>query len=324
MPSLLVIGGSGFFGKSILSAYVRGRLDNFGINRIKVISRTATRLKIDHPELIINDQIELYDLDINTCLDLPEADIVIYAVGEIDFSKKNYIDEKEINSKKSPITRILKTIQAKNKKSIVLYVSSGAVYGMLPSNIEKVCENYDGTSSILKLSMGKYIYAKEKLNEELIIKKFGEKGLKVTIARCFSFIGEYLPRKQGYAIGNFIEDGINGREIVVKADHYVYRSYMHADDLVDWLITMALNANNKCPIYNVGSNEKVEVRELAGKIGKLFKQKIISSTLKDKVVDNYVPDISLAEKKLGLSIKIYLDEAIGITAKSILKNKNLK
>ena len=61
-----------------------------------------------------------------------------------------------------------------------------------------------------------------------------------------------------------------GKDIDVKADRMVYRSYMHSDDLVEWLFTLAVNSNPSCPIYNVGSDKAIEIRNLATIISKIY------------------------------------------------------
>jgi len=38
MPTLLVIGGTGFFGKSILDSFKRGALEKWGIDRVIAMS----------------------------------------------------------------------------------------------------------------------------------------------------------------------------------------------------------------------------------------------------------------------------------------------
>ena len=74
------------------------------------------------------------------------------------------------------------------------------------------------------------------------------------------FVGRYLPKDQNFAIGNFIADGIKGNEINVKTNRIVSRSYMYADDLVKWLLTIADNSKPTCPIYNVASDKEIEIR----------------------------------------------------------------
>ena len=54
MTSLLVIDGSGFFGKSILDAFSRGLLAPWEVERVPVMARNATRLR--DSELLLDAQ----------------------------------------------------------------------------------------------------------------------------------------------------------------------------------------------------------------------------------------------------------------------------
>jgi len=153
-------------------------------------------------------------------------------------------------------------------------------------------------------------YAYAKRDAESAIQKLGQAGLNVSIARCFSFIGKYLPRDQHFAIGNFIADGLAGKDINVKADRKVYRSYMYADDLVKWLMTLAENANAQCPVYNVASDEEVEIRELADIVSNIFNVRIKSSENITKHVDRYIPSTEKAKKVLSLQVNYDLSQAI--------------
>lgn len=147
--------------------------------------------------------------------------------------------------------------------------------------------------------------------------RIGKKNLKVAIARCFAFVGPWLPRNQHFAIGNFIEDGLLGLPINVKATSQVYRSYMHADDLVIWLMTICDHANFSCPIYNVGSDQAVEVGALAKIIADKFSVKVNRSSLVSKSIDQYIPSIEKARDELGLYLTINLNSAIDKTIDSI-------
>jgi dTDP-glucose 4,6-dehydratase len=107
-------------------------------------------------------------------------------------------------------------------------------------------------------------------------------------------VGPYLPRDQHFAIGNFIRDGLLDKIIEVKAHHAVYRSYMHSDDLVRWLMTIASNATPNCPIWNVGSNEAILMGDLAKKIAGYFGVDALVPPFSDEKVDRYVPSIKKA------------------------------
>ena len=67
MARLLVIGGSGFFGKSILDSYQRGLLKPFGIDAVSVLARNAQILKSQTPELL-DQTVSLVNADISLSL----------------------------------------------------------------------------------------------------------------------------------------------------------------------------------------------------------------------------------------------------------------
>ena len=64
MATLLIIGGSGFFGKSFLDGYKRGILEKWDITQIKILARRASDLENTNPELM-DKTIKLINLDIS-------------------------------------------------------------------------------------------------------------------------------------------------------------------------------------------------------------------------------------------------------------------
>jgi len=295
---LLIVGGSGFFGKSILDAFQRGLLKQWSIEKIIVVSRNANKLTSTNPELI-NDNVELLDVDITSVDVLPFADYVIHAAASSDASK--YTSQSDIE-KKNIIQGTLNYCRLAtrfHKDSMIVFTSSGAVYGYQPEYVKYLTEDM-AFGDIENLDEVKKSYAYAKRDSEFSMQELGRVGLNVSIARCFSFIGKYLPKDQHFAIGNFIADGIAGRDINIKADRKVYRSYMYADDLVRWLMTLAENANPKCPIYNVASDEEVEIKELADIVANIFNVRIKSSENSTKHIDRYIPSVKKADNELGL------------------------
>ena len=287
MKNLTIIGGSGFIGKSFIDCFIRGNLKKFNINRINIISRNPKRI---YKEINRNlNGVKILKGDISKLKKLPKSKLIIYASEPANI--KNY-SKKIVSRYKKGIENFYHlTKRSKNLK--ILYVSSGSVYGK-------------------NTNEGKYRYYNDvKKYSESVIKKLSKLGIKTSIARCFSFVGPHLPLKSNYAIGNFISDGLTKKKININAKKKVYRSYLFSDDLVNWLIKININSNTLCPIYNVGSDKKIEIKALAKIIGGLFSKKIkIKNKIDSKKIDIYVPNINKIKRKLNVKITYNLKEAI--------------
>jgi nucleoside-diphosphate-sugar epimerase len=94
---------------------------------------------------------------------------------------------------------------------------------------------------------------------------------------------------------------------------------MHADDLAEWLMTIAINAKPDCPIYNVGSDDAISVRDLAILVAQEFSVKTNLPVITEGKIDRYVPSICKAKNNLGLQIKIDLPSAIRLTVNDLIK-----
>ena len=287
--SLLIIGGTGFFGKSIMHSFQRGLLSQFGIERIIVGARNIESFQDKFPELI-DHRIELVKMDVSTVTELPHADVVIHAATSTDATdyKTNSNGEK-INIEQSTLN-YFKLAQRYHRTSQIVYCSSGAVYGQQPDDLEKTDEDFQ-LQDVSNLIEYKRDYALAKRNAEKEIIKLGSLGLNVSIARCFAFHGKYLPRDQHFAYGNFIGAAERSEAIEVKANHRVVRSYMHADDLVDSLMKIALKSSPQCPIFNVGSDKAIEIRDLANQIGQQYNVPVNIAPITSDKIDRYVPNI---------------------------------
>ena len=308
MTTLLIIGGTGFFGKSILDCYKRGLLHPWDVNRVIVMSRNSDNFKFNYPELMSNG-VELLNGDITTINSLPDADYVIHAAASTDASL--YLSHKK-KEKKNIIRGTLNYCQLAtefHKNSKIVFCSSGAVYGYQPEQVKHLTEDMS-FGNIERLDEVKKSYAYAKRDAEIAIQELDQVGLNVSIARCFSFVGKYLPKDQHFAIGNFIADGVAGRDIKVKATKKVYRSYMYADDLVAWLMTLADNATPQCPVYNVASDKEVEIKELANIVADIFNVSVTCVKVKNDLIDRYIPSVEKANSELGLISQHGLEESL--------------
>ena len=309
MASLLIIGGTGFFGKSILDSFKRGLLIKWHINKVIVMSRHVVDFQISYPELC-NPGVEFLNGNIATIDKLPYANFVIHAAASSDASRYLTNNQEEKDNIILGTLNYCRLAEEFHSKSNIVFCSSGAVYGFQPNNLMLLSED-SGFGDVSMLDNVKKSYAYAKRDSEFEIQKLGEQKMNVAIARCFSFVGKYLPMNQHFAIGNFIANGINGNDINVKADKCVYRSYLYADDLVDWLLTLASDANPGCPILNIGSDQEVEIRDLAIIVSNFFKVGVnYLNTKSNSEVDRYVPSITKAQQELNLKVNYDINKSI--------------
>ena len=297
MKKLLIIGGSGFVGSSVVDSAVNKKLIKKKINEIFVLSRSnkSKQKKYRHVKITyINDNI----LNVKK---IPQIDYIIYCLKNTNIKiSNNYFNK---------FLKLLKTL--KNKPNI-LFTSSGAVYGK-NNNKKKVSEKEKiDTKAINNFEGYKKKYAKEKLFIEKKFKDLATKNYNVSIARCFTFIGKNIVR-YNYAISDLINAANNKNNIILNSQIDVFRSYMHSDDLSNWLITILKNSNTKCPIYNVGSDKVINLKNLTKKIGIMSNKKISIKIKKSNKFDYYIPSILKAKKELNLKNSISLKDALSST-----------
>lgn len=317
MANLLVIGGTGFFGKSILDAFQRGLLKPWGIESVDVMARHVSEFK-DKYDYLLGDCVQLHCLDVTSCSTLPIADYVIHAAASTN--ALNYLMQPE-DEKRNILAgtyNYCRLAPEYHQQSKIVYCSSGAVYGQQPPGLDFLLED-SPLQPIESLTESKKNYAAAKRDAENAFVELAHAGLCVAIARCFAFVGPYLPRDQHFAIGNFIEDGVNKRPIKVNATFPVFRSYMHADDLVIWLMTIAESASVKAEKFNVGSDEVVSIQALAHMIGKYFNVPVSVADPTNSTSDRYVPSVCKARKDLGISLRMTLAESIHATVSELLR-----
>jgi nucleoside-diphosphate-sugar epimerase len=90
---------------------------------------------------------------------------------------------------------------------------------------------------------------------------------------------------------------------------------------VKWLFKILDNSNIQCPIYNVGSDNKILIHQIANVLAKKYDLDIDSPKLSLKKIDYYIPNINKAKRVLGLKIRLTSLRAIIETINILIKNK---
>ena len=201
-----------------------------------------------------------------------------------------------------------------------LLTSSGAVYGPQAEGVDRIAEDAPQAPSTMDLNA---LYGQGKRSAEHLCSIYQTQfGLACTVARCFAFVGEFMPLNGSYALGNFIRDALapDRAAIIVQGDGTPQRSYLHTDELAHWLLTI-LQKGTPCRPYNVGSDQAISLAELAHLVRDLLaptKPVTIAQQATDSAGrSRYVPAIDRARDELDLTVRIPLAEAIRATAAAI-------
>jgi nucleoside-diphosphate-sugar epimerase len=197
----------------------------------------------------------------------------------------------------------------------LLYVSSGAVYGAQPPEVEQLTEQYHGAPST---SDPASVYGNAKrLAEQMCTVYAQQTDLEVKIARCFAFVGPHLPLDTHFAVGNFIRDALYAGQVRVNSTGTALRSYLYAADLAVWLWRILMDGVSGRP-YNVGSDHAVSIGELAHLVRDVVAPDkpvaIRAEEEKNPGRTRYVPSIRQARDDLQLEVWTPLAEAIARTA----------
>jgi nucleoside-diphosphate-sugar epimerase len=306
--TVFISGGTGFFGKWLLESFMYANNTLLLNITVYVLSRDPEIFLSDLPHFK-QDYIKFIKGDIST-FEFPSdsVDYIIHAATEasasLNLEQPLLMYDTIVNGTK----HMLEFAKIKNVKAI-LHTSSGAVYGEQPVSVKYIAENADSSPDILAKNSA---YGEGKrVAEMLSALYYHQYNVKSKIARCFAFVGPYLPLKAHFAVGNFIFDVINNKQIQIKGDGSQYRSYLYAADLVVWLLKI-LVGGEICRPYNVGSDEDVTISELAGKIAGFNNGSVSISEKYDNKLPpkRYVPSVERAKNELGLEVSIGLEEAL--------------
>lgn len=320
---ILLTGGTGFFGKSLLRHWAELEQKGEQIAQVTLLSRNPKQFAVQHPELVAHNWLNLVQGDVCLFHSLPRAKNFTHVIhAASDSTAGPRLTPQQRFDQIVTGTRNVLDLALASGVSRFLFTSSGGVYGPQPKELERIPEDYLGMPDPLDPA-NSYSIAK-RCAEHLCALYFDHYGLETVIARCFTFVGQDLPLDAHFAIGNFIRDAIDASEITLNGDGTPIRSYMDQRDLAIWLCAL-LVSGKAGEAYNVGSDQALTIAELANRVRDLLapskKLKFISSEVKKSFRNFYVPSIEKVYIELGLSLRYSLNDAILYAAEN---NRNFE
>ena len=311
---LFITGGTGFAGCWLLESLLWAN-QKLGLNaQAIVLTRDPIAFRRRAPHLANAREISLLRGDIQS-FEFPSttAAYVIHGAAPPSVEMGSTHPQPTLDTFVHGAQRILEFSRSRGASKLLL-ISSGAVYGPRSPEATHIVED----CGILPDPAAKpAIYAEGKRQMESVgLHCTGSDGLDVAIARCFAFVGPYLPLNGQFAIGNFILDGLKRRPIQIRGDGTPIRSYLYAADLTIWLWTILLRGKSG-RAYNVGSEERLTIAEVAGAVASAFNPpptvSVSATAPHGQQPESYVPSTERARRELGLKQTVTLQDAVART-----------
>ncbi len=312
----LITGGTGFFGIWLLETFKFLEEELNCCFNLDILSRNPQEFLQKFPKFRMFKNVNWYQGDIRN-VKLPKNKYTHLVHGAATNASDTYEGISGLNKFETIVdgTRNLLNNISDTEHIKLLYISSGSVFQNLS---KKRISEFDITAPNLwdiSKSLGN-----SKRTAEFLCALYSDlnPNIEIKIARCFSFVGPYVPLNLHYAIGNFISDALNNRPIIIRGDGRTQRSYMYMADLIIWLINILVKGNSLTP-YNVGSEKSISIKNLAKEIRSKINPKleiVYELTKKNKSLMpnyNYIPSTRFTRKSLGLIEKNNLDIALDKT-----------
>jgi len=311
---LFVTGGTGFIGCWLLESLCHAD-QRLGLGvQVTVLTRNPQAFKDKAPHLADYPAFRFIAGDVCS-FDAPAGEFTHLIHAATDASADlNEKDPRRMFDTVIQGTRRSLDFAVEKSVDRVLFLSSGAVYGQQPWEMERVTEEWNGS---LNCTDPRGAYAEGKRAAEMLCAIYEKQfGVRIAIARIFALLGPYLSLDIHFAAGNFIRDAMQQRPVIVKSSGMACRSYLYTSDLVTWLLHMLVRAEPGKP-YNVGSDESVALKDLAQRVACVLgngEYEVQGAADTGWNPGRYVPDTGLIGCDLGLYRTVSLDEAIRRTA----------
>lgn len=305
----LIAGGAGFLGSFLAESLLNKGweiyiLDNLSSGLLENLEQIKERIQFIKGDVITYSTREKFDYVINFASNASRAEWEKYPV---EVALSNSVGSKNLIE------------IALNSDATYIYASSSEVYGtatQIPTP-----EDYLGSVSTTGTRSP---YDEGKRFGDAITKAYErEYGLKNIIIRFFNTYG---PRMRGgdfygRVIDRFVRQAQNNESLTIYGDGSQTRSFTYVSDAV-LAILMLIEKGTLGEIYNVGSDNEIEILKLAGIVKEVLNS---SSEIKFLPLPEHDPKRRAADitkiKKLGYKPKVSLQDGIKLMANSINRGK---
>lgn len=314
---ILLTGAAGFVGSSLLESIIAFNASGHDADvcRLYLPTRSIASARKNWPQFFEQPHVTWLEWDkLDTCCG--SCDYIIHAAAPTE--PAICLNEPlRAMSEAIALTQQVLSFAVKSKTRRLLYVSSGAVYGCQPDEMQSIPEEYSGGPN---LRDNHSCYGEAKRFSELLCQV---SGVPTVVARLFTFIGPNQSLEGSFAVPDFIRQATDRHEIRIRGNGLAERTYCYSSDLTISIWKLLLRGEPG-EAYNIGQSPPVTtVLGLAQLIGQQVGgvDVIVEGNGGDKSRHRYIPDIG----KLGELYRpcITLPEAVERTLWSLYFNQRI-
>ncbi len=300
--TILVTGGTGFIGSNICELLVKKNFnvkiyDNNFRGNLNKISNIKNKIKFIKGD--IRDKKKVFKA-------LKKTDAVIH-LAYVNGTK--YFYTKPILILDIAIKGIMNVVEGCIKNNIKeLYLASSSEVYQTPN---KIPTDESESLKIPNIFNPRYSYGGGKILTELFGVHYGKKYFKkLIIFRPHNVYGPDMGHE--HVVPEFIKriKSLKGKNFIIQGTGNEIRSFIYIDDFIK-AFDLIMSKGKHLNIYNIGTSEKVKIKDLANKLAKIFNKKIIlkKSPLSKGGTKIRIPNISKI-KRLGFKQKYNLKKGL--------------
>ena len=300
---ILVTGGAGFLGSHLCE-----RLLNDG-KEVICLDNFYTGRKSNIMHLLNNPMFNVIEHDITNPVYLQADEIYNLACPA---SPVHYQYDPVHTMKTSVIGTINMLGLTKRLGGKLMQASTSEVYG--DPHVHPQIESYWGH---VNPTGHRACYDEGKRSAETLCFDYRRRhGVDVKVVRIFNTYGPHMDPNDGRVVSNFIVQALKNDPITLYGDGSQTRSFCYVDDLIEGFVRM-MSTDDFCGPVNMGNPGEFTVRELADKILAITgsRSRLVEKPLPSDDPRQRRPDISLAQRQLGWTPKIPLEEGLRKTIK---------
>ena len=256
----LITGGAGFIGSHLAELLLADGAEVWALDDLSTGSRENVAHLVEHPRFHLVVDSVLNPAVVNELVH--KADVVYHLAAAVGV---RLIVEQPVHTLVTNVQGTEEVLEYCNRfGKRVLIASTSEVYGDHRDEVELD----EGARRIYgPTTQRRWAYADSKaMDEFLALAYHQERGLDCVIARLFNTVGPRQSGQYGMVIPRFVQSALAGRPLEIHGDGNQTRCFCHVADTIRALKALMEEPATSGEIYNVGSQNRISILELADRI----------------------------------------------------------